>query len=310
MAPTIGQILASSYDAVINEMNQAANQWEESALLREFEKQKFLVRESLGNQIVHTLDYRRNPGAKFLATDTESLSTSKTEVLTEAQYAIGEIAVPIRWTNKDEVRTPSVNAKIKFVNALMRNAKGSHDDLMEESFFASSTQGWLGMASLIPASGLGNPGGVDATTEVYWRNESVVYVDDTDIDPALTTAWNAATKGSGSSLMPTLATSDAETQALFEGTLTPNQRYIDVDEARLGFKVLAVKTARWVFSKYGGSTVYLANPRNLKVIVSKEYFRAQGERKSLEGTPGSEIIMYSAGNTTTNNKSRLSQVHV
>jgi hypothetical protein len=84
MALTIGQIVAASYPAVLNAMRKAANQWVESAFLRELERQNAVERASLGATIEKTLDYQRNPGAAFLATDLQPTSMSKTEVLTAA----------------------------------------------------------------------------------------------------------------------------------------------------------------------------------------------------------------------------------
>jgi hypothetical protein len=101
--------------------------------------------------------------------------------------------------------------------------------------------------------------------------------------------------------------SDAATQALFEGTQQANQRYVDTDELKAGFKVLAFKTARYVFSQYSGNSgaIYLLNPKNFKLVVSKEYFRDRGETQEMENANGYTFKIYSALQTVSDNRSRL-----
>ena len=89
MALTIGQIAAISYPAVLADNRKAANQWSESAFLRELERQGAIVRKSLGSTIEAPLDYRRNPGAGFLTSPLQPTSLSETEIVTAAQYDKG-----------------------------------------------------------------------------------------------------------------------------------------------------------------------------------------------------------------------------
>lgn len=310
MALTIGQIVAVSYPAVLAEMRKAANQWAESAFLRELERQGAVERKSLGATIEAPLDYQRNPGAAFLASDLQPTSMSKTEVLTAASYDIAEVSVPIVWSKKDEVQNPSENQKIALVKSLLENGINSHDDLIEQYLFQTSTNGFLGLLTHIADAGTGSDGGIDSTTNTWWRNQQSTYVDDTDIESAFTTVWNAAAKGSGSSLLPTLMVSDGATQALFEGTQQANQRYVDSQELKAGFKILAFKTARYVFSQYGGTRVNFLNPKNFKVVASKEYFRDRGDTQEIPNANGFVTKIYSALQTITNNRSRLGSAHV
>ncbi len=101
--------------------------------------------------------------------------------------------------------------------------------------------------------------------------------------------------------------SDAPTQALFEGTQQANQRYVDTDELKAGFKVLAFKTARYVFSQYAGNSgaVYFVNPKNFTLVVSKEYFRDRGDTQEIPNANGFNFKIYSAVQLVSNNRSRL-----
>lgn len=304
--PTIGQMAAASYDAVLNLNRTPANQWAESAFLRELERQKAIERKSLGPNIEKTLDYQRNPGTDFLATDMTTTSLAKTVVLTAAQIVPGELSVPVTWSKGDEAKNPTENQKVDFVKALLTNAINSHDDAIEQALFATVTDGFYGLASAVPDSGQGDFEGIDASVDAWWRNYSGSYLDDgTDMEAQMTVAWNTAAKGSGSQLVPTLIVSGADAQALFESTQQAFQRWIDTDELKAGFKILGFKTTRYVFSQYGGTNLYFLNPKSFNLTVSKEAFRQKGDTIEIPNANAYVFKIYSMLQTTTDNKSRL-----
>jgi hypothetical protein len=307
MSLSISQISAVSFPAVLAESRKAENQWAENAALREMERQGFIDKRSLGETIQAPLDYRRNPAGAFLTTSMQTVSLTKTEVITAAQYDIAELSIPVTWAKKDEVQNPSENQKIAFTKGLLTNGFDSHDDFIEEALFAtSSTNGFQSLLVVIPAAGQSTVGGVDAAAEAWWRNPNTTYLaDGSDMESAMTTLWNQAAKGSGSAIAPTLLVSGDSTQALFESTQQPQQRYVDSQELKAGFKIIGFKTARYVFSHYGGSRVFFANPKSLKLVVSKEYFRDKGETQEIDQANGFSFKIYSALQLVTNNKSRL-----
>src|ERR1700687_1268546 len=138
MALTISQIIAVSYPAVLAEMRKPANQWAESAFMRELERQGAIEHKSLGATIEAPLDYQRNPGTTFLATELQPTSLTKTEVITSASFAVAEVTVPIVWSKRDEALNPAENQKIALVKSLLENAIESHDDILEQQVFGVS----------------------------------------------------------------------------------------------------------------------------------------------------------------------------
>lgn len=311
MALTIEQITAVSYPAVLAEMRKPANQWTENAALRELERQGCIQRISLGENIEAPLDYRPNPDTAVLASDQDTASLLKTEVITSAVYDIAQLSVPVTWTKGDDAKNPTENQKIALVKALLENGINSHDDLIEQSIFTTTAFGGVeinGLDTLVPDSGLGNPGGIDATTETFWRNFADTYTDSTDIEAAMTEAWNTAAKGSGSVLSPKFLLSGADAQATYEAALQSFQRFVSVDEASGGFKVLAFKNSRYVFSQYGDDHIYFLNPKNFQVIVSKQYFRDKGNTEQVPGQNAFYFLIYTALQIVTNNKSRLAVI--
>jgi hypothetical protein len=165
MALTIEQITAVSYPAVLAEMRKAQNQWAENAALRVMEKQGVIQHKSLGPTIEVPLDYRPNPDAAVLAGDQDTASLVKTEVLTSASYSVAQISVPATWTKGDDAKNPSENQKIALVKSILENAINTHDDLMEQLIFTTSTAGgdeWNGLSDLVTAAGTGTVGGIDS----------------------------------------------------------------------------------------------------------------------------------------------------
>jgi len=305
MALTISQILAAAYPAVVAEKRKPANQWAESALMRELERQGAIKKVALGSTIEATLDYRRNAGAQVLATDLTPTATTKTDVMTAASYAIASVSVPIVWSKEDDAKTDSENAKVAFVDSLIENALNSHDDLLEQTILGSTSNGLIGMLSLITDDGTGTIGGIDASTDVFWKNKFGDYTNASDIEAVMTSVWNKCTKGSGSPMTPKIIVSDAATQAVFEGTQQTLQRYVDTTEVNAGFTVLAFKSARYVFSQYGTARIFFLNPKNYQIRASKSYFRSKGKEQELENAEGFKTSIYSALQVVTDNRSRL-----
>lgn len=308
---SVSQIIAVSYNAVLADMRKAANQWAESALMRELEKQGGIQRKSLGPSIECPLDFQRNPQTAFLATELDPISLNKTEVVSSAVYTPAELSVPVVWSKRDEATNPSENQKISLVKQLLENGINSHDDIIESSLFAASaTNGFNSLVAMFPTSGQGTVGSIDSSVNTFWRHPQATYVDDTDIEAAMTTAYNQAAKGSGSAIQPSLLVSDAATQALFEGTQQAQQRYVDSQDLKAGFKTLAFKSARYVYSQYGTTSVFMFNPKTVFLVVSKEYFRDKGETQEIDNANGFAFKIYSALQLCTNNKSRVACVHL
>lgn len=302
----ISQILAASYPAVLNEMRKPANQWAESAFMRELERRQAIKKVSMGPTLEHTLDYQRNPGTDFLATDLTTTSLAKVEVLTAAEYTPGQISVPVVWSKGDDAKNPSENQKVAFVKALLENGITSHDDAIEEGLFTTSTDGFLGLQTILPDAGEGTVGGIDASTDAWWANPNGEYsAAGADLVAALTTVWNSAAKGSGGAAPDCIVTGQAA-HAIYEGTQEDRIRYIDTKEADGGFKMLAFKSARMVFSQYGTTRFHGLNLKKgmFKLNVSKQYFRDKGETVEIPNANGFVCKIYSMLQFTTNNKSR------
>lgn len=309
MALSIEQIAAVSYPAVLAEMRKPANQWAENAALRILEKNGFIQHTSLGTNIEIPVDYRSNPDTAILASDQDTAALLKTEVVTSAVFDIAQLNVPVTWTKGDDAKNPSETQKIALVKALLENAINSHDDLIEQSIFTTSAAGGIelnGLDTLVPTSGQGTVGGIDASVETWWRNPADTYVDGSDIEAAMTSVYNTASKGSGATLQPKILISGSTPYSLFEAQLQAQQRFgADGGTANAGFKALQFKTADYVYSQFGGGNIYFLNPKNFNMVASKQYFRDKGTTYDVPGQNAFYFLVYSALQFVVNNKSRL-----
>lgn len=309
MAWTISQGVAASYNTVVTK-KRPANQWVSNGLLREFERQGFVKKVSFGAQIEATLDKAANNSFGFLSYDLQPTSTQKTDVLSAAIFDVAELSGSMVWSKKDEATNPTENQKVDLIDAIIGNGLDSHDNAIEQGLFATSTNGFLGYGTHIVAAGTGSDGGIDSSIETVWRNQQVTYVDDTDIEVALTSLWNSCTKSSGDSMAPSLLVSDGATQALFEGSQQGQQRYVDTQELKAGFKILGFKTARYVFSQYGGTSIYMSSPKSHELRVSREFFREKSDRIEFDNANGTVVKIYSALQFITTNRSRGGVAHL
>jgi hypothetical protein len=306
MALTVSQITAASYNDVRNEARKPANQWAENAFMRALESMGFIKQVDGGPVFEATVDYRRNVGAAFLATELTPLATGKTEVLTAAQYDPAELSVPLVFTRADEAKNPTRNQKVALSKSIQENGLNSHDELIEQALFASTTNGFLGMLTQIPDSMQSNTGGIDGAVEAWWRNFSTTYASaGTNMEAKMTTAWNAVSKGSGSPLTPQLIVSDGASHALFEGTQQSLQRYVDTTDAKAGFKTLGFKTGKYIFSQFGGTRLYFLNNKAFELRVVKGHFRDLGDEEPFPAQNAKMRKIYTMLQTVVANKSRL-----
>ena len=167
MALTISQITAASYPAVLAESRKPTNNWAANAALRALEKSGFIQRVALGPTIEVPVDYRSNPDTAVLVGDQDTASLVKTDVLTAASYDVAQMNVPVTWTKGDEAKNPSENQKISFTRGIMENGITSHDDLLEQRIFTSSSAGGTeinGLNDLVNSAGTGTVGGINNST--------------------------------------------------------------------------------------------------------------------------------------------------
>lgn len=304
----LSQQVSAAYNEVIKDRNKPFNQWGENAFLKALEEKGFIERRAGGNQIEFTLDIQVNAGADILAADTTAVSTTQTDVLGGAVYDWRPIVSPINWTIHDEAKLEGdVNAKVPFLRSLAENAIMSHDQVLEQALFSTSTDSFLGLQNLVPTTGQPNAGGIDGASAAYWRNYADTYqADGSDILIAFGLAFDTAAKGTGGS-QPTMVVSGIDTKNVFESQLTPNQRY-EGKTGVAGFEMLKVRSADYIYSMHGGTKAYFLNPRGFKLVVNKNYFRKLEPAERMVTAAMRQKLIFSSAQACISAPSRLAVV--
>lgn len=307
MAIPFEQHLAATYDKTVLAGNNSADQWSDSSFLKGLEETGGLERVSGGDSLKFVLNYRQNPAAGTLAMDTSQTSTAKTEILTmgEADWAI--VVAPINWTFRDEDLNTGREKRIDLVSELVDNAKASHDEVIEDAFFAASaTDGLESLQTMYTEDGTGTFQSIAADTETWWKNQFKDWGTDTGATllADYTTLYNSCAKGS-SGRKPNLIIGSATMHANFEAALTAYQRFANVNKASGGFTEVQFKTIPYLWSgAYTGDSAWMFNTRDTKLYVVRGAWRKR--RSAIEHTDRLMMNMktYSILQFATKNRSR------
>jgi hypothetical protein len=308
MAIPFTQLVAATYDDVVNEKNKAADQWSDSSFLKGLDRLGGVKRVPGGATLQVTLDYKANPGADFLATDATSTSTTKTEVMTAASYSMIPLVVPTNWSFFDEAVNSEKNQKVDLVAAIVDNALASHDQAIEDAIFATTggTDGFNTLVDLYTEDGTGTVGTIVAGTETWWKNQFKDWGTDTGATllADYTTLYNSSRKGSGGR-KPNVVVGSASQHALYEAVLTANQRFTDVGKASGGFTELMFKDIPYLFtSEYTSDSSWMFNTMDTQLYVVMSAWRQRRKVQDHVNAAMSNMKIFSVCQLATRNRSR------
>jgi hypothetical protein len=306
MAIPFTQLVASTYDDVVNERNKSADQWSDSSFLKHLEKLGGVKRISGGATLQLTLDYRSNSGADFLATDTTTTSTTKTEILTAASYSMIPLIVPVNWSFFDEAVNSEKNQKVDLVASIVDNAISSHDQAIESAMFAATggTDGFNTLVDLYTEDGTGTVGTIVSGTETWWKNKFKDYDAGATLLADMTTLYNDCAKGS-SGRVPNVIVTAAAPHGVYEGKLVANQRYVDANSASGGFKALKFKTADVIFSSgYASDSFFFFNTHDTQLFVVSSAWRKRRSPVEHINAAMMNMKVFSVLQLATRNRSR------
>ena len=308
MAIPFTQLVAATYDDVVNEKNKAADQWSDSSFLKGLDKLGGVKRVPGGATLQVTLDYKANPGADFLATDATATSTTKTEVMTAASYSMIPLVVPTNWSFFDEAVNSEKNQKVDLVAAIVDNALASHDQAIEDAIFAltGGTDGMNCLVDLLSENGEGTVGTIVSGTETWWKNQFKDWGTDTGATllADYTTLYNSCRKGSGGR-KPNVVVGSASQHALYEACLTANQRFNDTNKASGGFTELMFKDIPYLFtSEYTSDSSWMFNTMDTQLYVVMSAWRQRRKVQDHVNAAMSNMKIFSVCQLATRNRSR------
>lgn len=212
----------------------------------------------------------------------DTISTTAQGGISAAEYNWSQMAVTISISGIEEAQNSGESEIIGLLEAKTMQAEESLGESMNTMFFGDGTgnsgKDYLGLTTLISAgnaagsAGNGsasttNVGGIDASTNAYWRS----YVESSAAQltiAQMTTAYNTVSVGAD---QPNLILT---TQALFEryeSLLQPQLRFADSKTADAGFQNLLFKGAPVTYD--GACTagrMYFLNTKYLKLVGHKD----------------------------------------
>ena len=309
MAIPFTQLVSSTYDDVVNERNNAADNWSDSSFLKHLEKIGGVKRINGGATLQLTLDYQSNPAADFLATDSTATGTSKTEILTAASYSMVPLVVPVNWTMFDEAVNSEKSQKVDLVSSIVDNALTTHDRTLETAFFAATggTDGFNTLVDLFTEDGTGTVGTIVSGTETWFKNQYKDWGTDTGATllADYTTLWNSCSFGS-SGRQPNVVVGSATLHASYEAALTPNQRFVNnAGTASGGFKALQFKQADYIFSGQSSTdSAWMYNTHDTCLFVVKSAWRQRRTPVEHINAAMMNMKIFSVAQLATRNRAR------
>lgn len=308
MAVPFNQLVATTFDDVVNERKKAADQWSDSSFLKTLEKLGGVKRVPGGATLQLTLDYIANAAVDFLATDVTPTSTTKTSVLTAASYPYIPLVSPMNWTLYDEALNSDPNQKVDLVQAIVDNGLTSHDQAVEMALgAATATDGFLSLPVLYPHDGAGVVGTIDSGVEVWWKGKFKDYGTDTGntLLGDYATLYNSIKKGS-LGRAPNVLVGSAREQAIFEAALVNMQRFVDVgNKMSASAETLAFKNIPWIFSMaFTTRDVFMFNTNDTQLFVVSSAWRSRREAIEHVNAAMMNMKIFSVLQFATRNRSR------
>ena len=283
-----------------------------NALLKRLQEKGHSRNISGGSKIVEELEYGQGDMTWYSGYDT--IEYTPKQLFTAAEYSLKLCAVPVAISGEDMLKNSGHFQMMDLFEKRIENAVKTTSNKMAEAVYGDGTSAGgkaIGGLKLLIADApeTGVVGGIDRSTvgNEFWRNKSTTVANPLTADtirPAMDKMYMSLNRGTDK---PDLIVTGNDLYALFEQSLTAQQRFTDSKLAEAGFETLRFKGADVVcVAGQGGccpeDKMYFLNTnylylrshqdRNMKVIG--------GERMSVNQDAIYKIIGW-AGNMTMSN---------
>jgi hypothetical protein len=271
-SPNVSEIVTTT---LINRSKKLAdNVTNNNALLARLESKGKRRTADGGTKIMQELEYGEN-GTFTWYSGYDTLNISPSDVLSAAEFDWKQNAVAVTMSGLEELQNSGEEKLIDLLEARINNAEKTMKNKMAAAVYGDGTVGAGkaigGLGLLVADTGLGNPGGIDAATWAFWKNQT--FDATTDGGAAATTAnilnymnrmWLKLCRGTDK---PDLIVADDAYYMLYWGALLPNQRFTSPAMAQAGFESLKYMSADVVFDGGMGG----ACPANHMYFLNSDY---------------------------------------
>ncbi|MGB1215037.1 MAG: phage major capsid protein [Pikeienuella sp.] len=288
-----------------------------NALLRILKSKGHIHTISGGYEIQEPLEYAEN-GTYQRYAGYDQLNTQASDVLTSAKFEWQQGAIHVTASGREIRMNSGKEAMKKLVKARKKNATHTAANNMSVDIYSdgSLSNQINGLANLIQTDGNGTVGGIDASTQTWWKNQ---FKEMTGTNLAATpNATNAASmKADMNSLWlslvrgtdkPDIIVMTHDFYTLYETGEQQLQRYADGELAKAGFETIKYKSANVVFddnTNFGTTDekAYFLNCDYLYMFQHRDAQWSPDDEKKPVNQDAVVIPMYWMGNMVVTNRS-------
>lgn len=280
-SPNDGVTIAASWNALVNdkpEDNIFADYW----LLNTLKQGESFLSVSGGDEITASLQYAMNGTVAFYS-DTETISTSRTDVFDRVEYSWKEVAGTLLQSELENAMNQGSAKKFDLLDGKMQNLRSSLDATLNQSLFSdgnsSGGKELGGLQLLISATPTtGTVGSISASSFAFWRNQQSSGAQSAsafdNLRATMRSIYNSCSNGVAGKHPRYAVTTQTVFQG-YEGLLLVNERFEDKTQGDGGFKNENLKFKGSTISYDGNCAaglMYFYHPSFLKLAYLKGHW--------------------------------------
>lgn len=280
-APNDGMTIAASWNALVNdkpEDNIFAEYW----LLNTMKRGDAFLSVDGGDLITGSIEYAVNGTVGFYS-DTEAISTTRSDVFDRFEYSWKEVAGTILQSDLEDAINQGSAKKFDLLDGKLRNLRSSLDDTLNASMFSDGTGtsgkeigGLQLLISTTPTTG--TVGAISRASFSFWRNQQTSGAQSSsafdNLRASMRSVYNSSSNGY-SGKHPRYAVTTQTVFQGFEGLLVVNERFNDKEAGDGGFKNETLKFKGASISYDGDcptGNLYFYHPQFLKLAYLKGHW--------------------------------------
>jgi hypothetical protein len=305
--PNVSDIIATTIESRSKKIRD--NVSKNNALLAKLQQGRAERTFSGGRLIYEELAFAENSNAGWYS-GYDTLPTSAQDVISAAEFAIKQAAVPVVMSGLEMLQNSGKEAMIDLMEGRINVAESTMANLISAALYSDGTANGgkqlVGLDAAVPVNpATGTYGGVDRATWTFWRSQVQspgVALTSSNIQGYMNTLWASCTRGAD---RPDLIIADGTAWAVYMASLQALQRFTGTDTAKLGFPSVKFMDADVVLDGgIGGyataKTMYFLNTKYL-------HWRPHSQRNMVPLSPNRRVptnqdaevqILAFAGNLT------------
>jgi hypothetical protein len=305
--PNVSDLVATTIESRSGEI--ADNVTKNNALLSKLKQRGNIRTFSGGTVIYEELSFAENGNAGYYS-GYDLLPVAAQDVLSAAQYAIKQAAVPVVMSGLEMLQNAGKEKIIDLMDGRMAVAEASLANLLASGIYSDGTGSGgkeiTGLNAAVPVNpATGTYGGIDRATWTFWASKvnNTSGITAATIQGALNTLWAQLIRGSD---RPDFLVSDNAVWALYMASLQAQQRFVDVSTGNLGFPSIKYMDADYILD--GGIGGYCPTGTLFMLNTKYIFWRPHKERNMVPLSPNKRYavnqdaevqILGWAGNLTT-----------